>query len=308
LKVAVDQSRDRDAAAHLAAAIGETPGVAAVSAPVVNPAGDAAFLLVYPTTRPQSTATKDLVDHLRDTTVPNALRGSPAKAYVGGQTAAYEDIATRIGERMPYFLALVGGIIFLVLAMAFRSVVIALKAAIATLFSGLAALGAIVAIFQWGWLSGLVGLDRTGPIESYMPMILFAILFGLSMDYEVFLVSRIREAFTQGRSARGAIVEGVGSIGRVIVAAGTIMVVVFWAFVLGDDRVVKEFGVGLGVAILMDAFVVRMVLVPAVMHLLGDTAWYMPRWLDRALPHLTIEPPEAPAPAEHEPAALRRAA
>ena len=125
-----------------------------------------------------------------------------------------------------------------------------------------------------------------------MPLILFAILFGLSMDYEVFLVSRIREAFTKGATARGAITEGVGNIGRVIFAAGTIMVVVFWSFVLGDDRTVKEFGVGLGVAILVDAFVVRMVLVPAVMNLLGDKAWYMPRWLDRALPQLTIEPPE----------------
>jgi RND superfamily putative drug exporter len=195
---------------------------------------------------------------------------------------------------MIFFLALVGGIIFLILAMAFRSVVVALKAAITTLLSGMAALGAIVAIFQWGWLSSLVGLDRTGPIESYMPLILFAILFGLSMDYEVFLVSRIREAFTKGATARGAITQGVGSIGRVIFAAGTIMVVVFWSFVLGDDRTVKEFGVGLGVAILVDAFVVRMVLVPAVMHLLGDKAWYMPRWLDRALPQLTIEPPETP--------------
>jgi RND superfamily putative drug exporter len=187
------------------------------------------------------------------------------------------------------------GIIFLILTMAFRSVVVALKAALTTLISGMAALGAIVAIFQWGWLGGVVGLDRTGPIESYMPLILFAILFGLAMDYEVFLVSRIREAFTNGASARESITEGVGNIGRIIFAAGTIMVVVFWAFVLGDDRTVKEFGVGLGVAILMDAFIVRMILVPAVMQLLGDKAWYMPRWLDRALPQLTIEAPESPA-------------
>jgi RND superfamily putative drug exporter len=309
IKVAVDQSKDRTAATRLEAAIRKTPGVGTVSPPVVNPAGDAAVLLVFPTTKPQANETKDLVDRLRNTTVPQALHGSPAHAYVGGQTAANQDIATRIHERMPYFLALVGGIIFLVLAMAFRSVVIALKAALATLLSGMAAIGSLVAIFQWGWFSSFVGLDRTGPIESYMPMILFAILFGLSMDYEVFLVSRIREAYTHGASARKAITEGVGNIGRVIVAAGTIMVVVFWAFVLGDDRTVKEFGVGLGVAILMDAFVVRMVLVPAVMHLLGDKAWYMPRWLDRALPHLTIEPPGAPAAEEaDEPVELARAA
>jgi RND superfamily putative drug exporter len=273
----------------------------------VNPSGDAAVLLVLPTSKPQATETKDLVDHLRDVTVPRALAGSAAHAYVGGQTAANQDIATRIGERMPFFLALVGGIIFLVLAMAFRSVVIALKAAVATLLSGMAAIGSLVAIFQWGWLSSIVGLDRTGPIESYMPMILFAILFGLSMDYEVFLVSRIREAYTKGVGAHRAITDGVGNIGRVIVAAGTIMVVVFWAFILGDDRTVKEFGVGLGVAILMDAFIVRMLLVPAVMHLLGERAWYMPRWLDRALPHLTIEPPET-ADDDDEPVELPRAA
>jgi RND superfamily putative drug exporter len=293
LKIAVDQSQDRDAAATLAKAIQQTPGVATVGKPIVNDAGDAAVLVVVPTTKPQSSETKALVDRLRGETVPQALAGSPAHAYVGGQTAAFEDIATRIDQRMPLFLLLVGGIIFFVLAMAFRSIVVAVKAALTTLISGMAALGAIVAIFQWGWLSSLVGLDRTGPIESYMPMILFAILFGLSMDYEVFLVSRIREALTKGSSSRDSINEGVGNIGRVIFAAGTIMVTVFWAFVLGDDRVVKEFGVGLGVAILMDAFVVRMVLVPAVMNLLGDKAWYMPRWLDRVLPKLTIEPPES---------------
>ena len=295
LKVAVDQTGDPQAAEKLAKAFAETPGVAGVSAPVVNPDGDAAVLQVFPTTRPQATETSDLVAQLRDTVVPQALKGSTAEAYVGGQTAAYDDIAKHIGKRMPIFLALVMGIIFLILTMAFRSVVVALKAAVTTLISGMAALGAIVAIFQWGWLGSLVGLDRTGPIESYMPLILFAILFGLAMDYEVFLVSRIREAFTKGASARDAITDGVGSIGRIIFAAGTIMVVVFWAFVLGDDRTVKEFGVGLGVAILMDAFIVRMVLVPAVMHLLGDKAWYMPKWLDRALPHLTIEAPEDPA-------------
>jgi len=301
LKVAVDQTNDRDAANRLVAAVAKTKGVAAVSEPVTNDSGDAAVFQVFPTSKPQATETNELVDRLRDETVPKTLAGTSAKAYVGGQTAAYEDIATKIGKNMPYFLLLVGGIIFLVLTMAFRSVVVALKAAIATLLSGMAAIGAIVAVFQQGWGASLVGLDRTGPIESYMPMILFAILFGLSMDYEVFLVSRIREAFTRGSSARKAITDGVGAIGKVIVAAGTIMVVVFASFALGDDRVIKEFGVGLAVAILMDAFVVRMVLVPAVMHLLGDRAWYMPRWLDRLLPHLTIEPPEEPAKEEAAP-------
>jgi putative drug exporter of the RND superfamily len=299
LKVAVDQKDDSGAANKLAGAFAKTPGVAGVAPPVMNEKGDAAVVVVYPTSKPQATETADLVDRLRAETVPQTLKGSPAKAYVGGQTAAYGDIATRMLERMPYFLLLVIGIIFFVLTMAFRSIVVAFKAALATLLSGAAAIGAVVAVFQEGWGSSLVGLDRTGPIESYMPMILFAILFGLSMDYEVFLVSRIREAYTKGASARRAITDGVGAIGKVIVAAGTIMVAVFSSFVLGDDRVIKEFGLGLAVAILMDAFVVRMMLVPAVMHLLGDRAWYIPRWLDRLLPHLTIEPPESePEPGE----------
>jgi RND superfamily putative drug exporter len=308
LKVAVDQKTDPNAAAKLATAFSQTPGVAAVSQPIVNPAGDAAVIQVFPTTRPQATETSDLVKRLRDDVVPAALQGSTAHAYVGGQTAAYDDIAKHIGARMPMFLALVMGVIFVILAMAFRSVVIALKAALTTLISGMAALGAIVAIFQWRWLGSVVGLDRTGPIESYMPLILFAILFGLAMDYEVFLVSRIRESYTGGADARAAIKDGVRNIGRIIFAAGTIMVVVFWSFVLGDDRTVKEFGVGLGVAILMDAFIVRMVLVPALMQMLGDKAWYMPKWLDRALPHLTIEPNEEPAFEEEDEIDLPRAA
>jgi RND superfamily putative drug exporter len=308
LKVAVDQKTDPNAAAKLATAFSQTPGVAAVSQPIVNPDGDAAVIQVFPTTRPQATETSDLVKRLRDDIVPAALQGSTAHAYVGGQTAAYDDIAKHIGARMPMFLVLVMGIIFVILTMAFRSVVIALKAALTTLISGMAALGAIVAIFQWGWLGSIVGLDRTGPIESYMPLILFAILFGLAMDYEVFLVSRIREAYTGGSDAREAITEGVRNIGRIIFAAGTIMVVVFWSFILGDDRTVKEFGVGLGVAILMDAFIVRMILVPALMQMLGDKAWYMPKWLDRALPHLTIEPNEEPAIEEEEEIDLPRAA
>src|SRR5262249_12827008 len=200
LKVAVDQTSDPEAAAKLATELSQTPGVAAVSQPIVNPGGDAAVIQVFPTTRPQATETSDLVKRLRDDVVPAALQGSTAHAYVGGQTAAYDDIAKHSGARMPMFPALVIGVVFVILAMAFGSVVIALKAALTTLISGMAALGAIVAIFQWGWLGSVVGLDRTGPIESYMPLILFAILFGLAMDYEVFLVFLIREAFSVRRA------------------------------------------------------------------------------------------------------------
>jgi RND superfamily putative drug exporter len=296
LLVAVDQSKDPNATATLVKAFQETDGVAAVGEPMVNEAGDTAQIPVFLTTSPQSVETSDKLTEIRETVIPQALEGSQAKAYVGGTTASYEDIATKISERMPLFLIYVIGITCVILAMAFRSVVVAVKAAVTTMLSAFAAFGALTAIFEWGWMNNLVGLDVTGPTESFIPIIVLSILFGLSMDYEVFLVSRIREEYVKSGDARGAVRTGVGAIGKVIVAAGIIMGVVFWAFVLGDDRTVKAFGVGLGVAILVDALIVRMTLVPAVMHLLGDKAWYMPRWLDRVLPRVTIEPAEEDEP------------
>jgi putative drug exporter of the RND superfamily len=224
--------------------------------------------------------------------VPAALDGTGAHAYVGGTVAANEDIATKMVDRFPLFLAFIVSITFLVLTMAFRSIVIAIKAALTTLLSALAAFGALVAVFEWGWLQGVVGLDQTGPTASYLPVIVLSILFGLSMDYQVFLASRIREEYVRGGDSRAAVTAGIQGVGRVIMAAAVIMGVVFWAFVLTDDRTVKSFGMGLGVAILIDALLVRMLLVPAVMHLLGDRAWYIPRWLDRVLPRLTIEAEE----------------
>jgi RND superfamily putative drug exporter len=292
LLVAVDQSSDPQAAATLAQAISEDPGVATVGPPLVNESGDTAQIPVVLTSSPQSEETADTLHRLRDDVIPTALDGSEAEAWVGGATASYEDIASQINDRMMWFLLYIVGITFLILTMAFRSVVVAAKAAASTMLSAGAALGALTAVFEWGWLSDFIGLDVTGPTESFIPMMVLSILFGLSMDYEVFLVSRIREEYVRTGDARGAAQTGVGAIGRVIVAAGIIMGVVFWAFVLGDDRTVKAFGVGLGVAILVDALIVRMVLVPALMHLLGRHAWYIPRWLDRALPALTIEPAE----------------
>ena len=168
--------------------------------------------------------------------------------------------------------------------------------------SAFASFGILIAVFQWGWLQGLIGLDRTGPIESFLPVIVFAILFGLSMDYEVFLVSRIREEYVNGAKARPAITRGIGAIGRVVVAAALIMSVVFLSFLLGEDRIIKEFGLALGMAILIDAFVIRLVLVPAVMHLMDERMWYMPRWLDKVLPRLTIEPPTGTATPAERPA------
>jgi RND superfamily putative drug exporter len=291
LLVAVDTGGNKAVGTRLANAFRHESGVAAVPPPVFNPAGNTALITVFPTTQPQSTATSDLVSRLRHQVVPVILQGTKAHAYIGGQTAAFDDIANQISSRLPLFLLVVGGVTFLVLSMAFRSIVIAAKAALATVGSALASFGALILVFQHGYGLGLIGLDRTAPIESFLPVIVFAILFGLSMDYEVFLVSRIREEYVHGDTPRGAITHGMSAIGRVVVAAATIMATVFFSFLLGDSRIIKEFGLALGVAIVADAFVVRLTLVPAVMYLLDGRAWYMPRWLDRVLPRITIEPP-----------------
>src|SRR5262245_29884768 len=292
LLVAVDQTKDASASGKLAKAFSTTDGVSAVSKPIVNTAGDTAQVVVYPTTSPQSSETADLVHTLRDDVIPATLTGSKAEAYVGGETASNEDVASKLASKFPLFLLFVIGVTCLVLTMAFRSLTIAIKAACSTMLSAAAAFGVLVAVFQWGWMQSLVGLDVTGPTTSFLPVIVLSILFGLSMDYEVFLASRIREEYVKGGDARKAVADGVAGVGRVIVAAAIIMGVVFWAFVLIDDRVVKSFGLGLGVAILVDALIVRMLLVPALMHLLGEKAWYIPRWLDRVLPRLTIEAPD----------------
>jgi putative drug exporter of the RND superfamily len=303
LLVSVDQRSAPEAADRLAAAIGKETGVASVSTPVMNEAKDTAQLVVYPASAPDSERTKELVDRLREDTVPSALAGTGATAYVGGATATFEDIASQILGRFPLFLLVAVGITFLILSMAFRSIVIALKASLTTVLSALAAFGVLVAVFQFGWGSELIGLDSTGPIESFLPVIVFSILFGLSMDYEVFLVSRIREEYVHGNEPRPAIIDGMGAIGRVVMAAAAIMAVVFFSFVLGPERTIKEFGVALGAAIVIDAFLVRLTLVPAIMWLLDRKAWYMPAWLDRILPRLTIEPPVSePPPPPPEPA------
>jgi putative drug exporter of the RND superfamily len=295
LLVAVDQKNDPGAADKLAAAFSKTDGVATVIPPITNEAGDTAQIPVYPTTSPQSTDTSDLVTTFRDDVIPATLGDSGAKAHVGGTVATNDDVASKIADKFPLFLLYVVGITFLLLTMAFRSIVVAAKAAITTLLSAAAAFGVLVAVFEWGWMQGFVGLDQSGPTSSFLPVIVLSILFGLSMDYEVFLASRIREEFVHGGNAHRAINDGVAAVGRVIIAAALIMGSVFWAFILTDDRVVKSFGLGLGVAILVDALIVRLILVPAVMKLLGNHAWYIPRWLDRILPNLTIEAPSQKA-------------
>ena len=301
LLVVVNQSQDPGLGNRVAGAIQGAQGVAAVNAPVLNDAQTTAVVSVIPTTSPQSEETSDLVTRLRDDVIPPVVAGADAEAYVGGVTAAFDDIADRIQGRLFVFLLVVVGVILVILTTAFRSLAVGIKAAIAMLLSALASFGVLIAVFQLGWGLGAVGLDTTGPIESYLPPVVFAILFGLSTDYEVFLVSRIREEVARGRASRDAIRVGIAAIGNVVVAAALIMTAVFLSFVLSDTRTVKEFGLALGVSILIDAFIVRLTLVPAVMHLMGDRMWWMPRWLDRILPRVTIEPP-APEAARYPPA------
>ena len=292
LIVAVDTKGDTAVASTLQKAIADTPNVAAVTPAIPSPNKQAAIITVYAKSSPQDIATTDLVDTLRATTIPDALKGTGATAYVGGSTAAFEDISATIYSNIPWFLLFVVGITIVILTMAFRSLVISIKAALTTILSCAAAFGILTLVFQEGYGASLIGLDKTGPIESFLPVIVFALIFGLSMDYEVFLVSRIREAFVSGDTPRDAITDGVATIGRVIIAAALIMASVFFAFMTGVDRTIKEFGLALGLAIILDAFVIRLTLVPALMHLLNQNAWWIPRWLDKVLPRLTIEAPE----------------
>ncbi len=272
----------------LGSALAGQAGVAQVSPPVQNSAGDAAIIQVTPATSPQDVATQDLIHTLRHGTLPSALAGTGVRAYVAGPTAAFLDIGDRIQSRLPLFFAAVIGLSVLLLMALFRSAVVALKAGVMNLLSIGAAYGVLVAIFQWGWLASVVGV-RKGPVESFLPMFLFAILFGLSMDYEVFLISRVREEYLVTGDNKASVAHGLAVTARVITAAAAIMVVVFLSFALGDARVVKEFGVGLATAIFVDATIVRLVLVPSTMELLGNGNWWLPAWLDRLLPHLDIE-------------------
>ena len=291
IPIVVDLNADEHAAHKVYDRVKALDGVAAVAWPQLNRDKSVAIVFVVPKSAPQEEQTDELVDRIRDDVVPAATAGGNARAYVSGQTAAFKDIADRIFERMPLFLLYIIGVTFLVLAMAFRSVVISAKAAITTLLSAFVGFGVLTLIVQEGRLLGLTGLDQTGPIETFIPPIAFAILFGLSMDYEVFLMSRIREEHAHGLNTHDAIEVGVSAIGRVVVAAAVIMGTVFAAFILSADRVPKEFGLLLAIAILTDALVVRMTLVPAFLGLMSEKSWYIPRWLDRLLPNLTIEAP-----------------
>ena len=265
--------------------VSATSGVASVGPAAVNSAANTAVFNVIPTTRPQASATTSLVTTLRDSVLPK----SHVKTYVTGTTAGQVDFTTRVTGRMVWLILAVVAIAFILLTVAFRSVVIATKAAILNLLSIGAAYGVIVAIFQWGWGASLVGVPTTLPIPAYVPMLVFCIVFGLSMDYEVFLLSRIHEAWIRTRDPHRAVAIGIGGTARVITTAASIMVVVFASFVLSTDPTVKMLSIGMAFAVLIDATVVRMILVPSIMSLLGKHAWWMPRWLEPVVPHLQLE-------------------
>jgi RND superfamily putative drug exporter len=280
----------------LAERLRQEPGVNFVADPQINEQGDAALLTVIPTTSPQAAETSDLVHRLRDDVVPTALKGTGITAQIGGVTPALEDQSEYITGRMPLFIAGVVGLSFLLLLVAFHSPLISLKAAIMNLLSVGAAYGVMTLVAKGGSFAELIGIDHEVPIAPFMPVMMFAILFGLSMDYEVFLISRIREEYLKHRDTRRAVADGLAKTARVITAAAAIMVVVFLAFLAAPDVFLKLFGIGLASAIFLDATLVRMVLVPAVMQLLGDRNWWIPSWLEKILPRLDVEA-SGPAPA-----------
>ncbi|MCB0831064.1 MAG: MMPL family transporter, partial [Solirubrobacterales bacterium] len=264
-------------------------GVANVSPATPSEDNQMATIFLIPTTSPQDSATSDLLAELRTTVLPDATQGTGLNAYVGGNTASFEDFSDKVSERLPVFILVVIGLSVLLLMAAFRSLWIPLVSAVFNLLSVGAAYGVVVAVFQKGIGASLIGVDSGVPIMSFIPVMIFAILFGLSMDYNVFLLSRIHEAYNEGDRPRESVIHGLSRIGKVILFAGLIMASVFSAFVTQDDVVAKMMGIGLGLAILIDVLIVRLVIAPAVVTLLGDRAWWLPGWLDKVLPNVSLE-------------------
>ncbi|MGC4973131.1 MMPL family transporter [Streptomyces sp. DT199] len=284
LVIAADPTGDPGVLNRLVGAVAADPGIASVAPTHIDRATGIATLVVFPTTSPQDKATADTIARLRTDVLPTAIGHGPARAHVGGAAASLSDVGQRTSQRLPVFVAAVLAMSFLLLMLVFRSILVPLKAVLLNLLSIGAAYGIMVAVFQWGWGGALIGLEATVPIVSFIPMFLFAILFGLSMDYEVFLLSRVREEYLRTGDNGTAIVEGVSRTARIITSAALIMVAVFLSFAVAEDPSTKMFGLGLATAIFIDATVVRMVLVPATMTLLGRTNWWLPKWLDRMLP------------------------
>ncbi|MGA5518583.1 MMPL family transporter [Streptomyces pseudogriseolus] len=291
----VDGAQDRLALDNLDGTLRTTEGVASASPVTYNQGGDTAFLTVVPESSPQSKRTSDLVDRLREDVLPRAESGTSLDVHVGGVTAGYDDFASVIVDKLPLFVGVVIGLGCLLLLLAFRSIGIPLKAAAMNVAAVAGAFGVVVMIFQWGWGSELLGLGSAGPIEPFLPVIMVSVLFGLSMDYQVFLVSRMYEEWLETGDNRRAVRVGLAETSRVINSAAVIMISVFLAFVLSGDRVIAMFGIALAAAVALDAFVLRTLLVPALMHLLGGANWWLPKWLDRVLPRISIEPPECRA-------------
>jgi RND superfamily putative drug exporter len=290
------------ALAPLRAAVAKTPDVVAVTAPKLGPSGKIAVLQAYPASAPQAQATTNLVNRLRHDVLPPIRAQYGATALVGGFTAGSIDFSNVLSGKLPLFIGIVVVLSAILLFVIFRSFVIPIQAGIMNLLSIGGAIGATVAVFQWGWLSGPLGITK-GPVEPWIPVIMFAVVFGLSMDYEVFLISRVREEWVRSGDASEAVADGIAYTGRVISAAAAIMICVFLSFMVGDERSIKEFGFGLAAAVFLDAIVVRCVLLPAVLELLGRSTWWLPRWLDRRLPHVNIEGTEMAALREADSAA-----
>jgi RND superfamily putative drug exporter len=282
---------DRAAVQRVVTAVSHQPGVAKVSPAQIltGPAGQVVTFEAFPTTSPQASATTNLILHLRSDVIPKAEAGSSLHIYIGGNTATFTDFAHVVGSKMPLFVTVVVALSVLLLALVFRSIVIPLTSAVMNLFSAGAALGVLSAAYVWGWGGTLLGASRAGPITPFLPVMIFAILFGLSMDYQVFLVSRMREEWLRTGNSREAVRRGLAITGRTITAAAAIMILVFASFILGGQLIIKEFGLGLAVAVLVDAFVIRMGIVPAAMFLFGRSNWWFPAKLDRALPSLGAE-------------------
>ncbi len=293
----------------LEGAVAKTPGVASVAPATVSQDGEMATIFAIPTTAPQDKKTSDLLARLRSDVIPAATAGTALKVYIGGNTAGFEDFSDKVASRLPLFIGVVIGLSVLLLIAAFRSLWIPLVSAVFNLLSVGAAYGVVVGVFQEGFGASLIGVDSGVPVVSFIPVMMFAILFGLSMDYNVFLLSRVHEAYNEGDGPRESVIHGMARIGKVILFAGLIMSSVFMAFVTQPDVIAKMFGLGLGLAILIDVTIVRLVIAPAVVTLLGDRAWTLPRWLDRILPNVSLEGHlvqglDERAPAEKEPVAV----
>jgi putative drug exporter of the RND superfamily len=302
LAVRLPATGQTEALKRLSSAVAHTPGVAAVAPPQLNRTGDVAAIAAYPVSSPESEQTTALVNRLRDDVIPPVAKATHATVDIGGSTATGIDFSHVLSSKLPLFIGIVVALSALLLLIVFRSLLIPLQGAAMNLLSIGASLGIVQAIFQRGWLGGVFGI-QAGPIDAFIPVLLFAIVFGLSMDYEVFLVSRIREQWVERRDSSAAVREGVIRTGRVIAAAAAVMVVVFASFATNPDRVLELFGVALASAVFLDAIVVRMILLPAVLELLGRRTWALPSWMERRLPRVAIEPehdaprPRAPIPA-----------